>query len=417
MGILEIYGTKSSNLKGKRILIGVTGSIAAIEVPHLIREIIRHSGEPIVVLSPEATRFVAIDALTWCMDKPPITEISGLSEHIKWTVDPNSKIDLCMICPASANTISKLANGIADTSVTLVSLAAIGAKIPVLIVPAAHTVLLENPVTERNVLFLKELGAYFSPVSEDEKKFKFPPLEQLMTLIFQILLPKKFLTGKRFLISGGATREYFDNVRFLSNPSTGFTALQICKALVAEGAEIMFILGEGNNIKDEYNAFKTMIVRSTSDMYNLIHEELSNGDYHGFISVAAVSDYKPEFSKGKIASEQQDLFIRIVPTIKIIDKVRTQYPNLYILAFKAEVGVSESELITRGRKLLNSKNLNIVCANWVGEPEKGFIAKTNEVFILRKGKEEVIHLKTRKDQIAHNLVKLIIEDFQLGGGV
>ena len=115
MGISEIYGTKGKALEGKRIQVCVTGSIAAIKVPELVREIIRYSGEPVVILSPEATRFVAIDALTWCIDEPPYTEISGLSEHIRWVADPDYLVDLCLICPASANTISKLANGIADT--------------------------------------------------------------------------------------------------------------------------------------------------------------------------------------------------------------------------------------------------------------------------------------------------------------
>ena len=106
MGITEIYGNKGSQLRYKRILIGVTGSIAAIEVPHLVREILRYEGDPVVVLSEEATRLVATDALTWCMDKEPITKISGISEHVKRVSHPEYKIDLCMICPATANTIS-----------------------------------------------------------------------------------------------------------------------------------------------------------------------------------------------------------------------------------------------------------------------------------------------------------------------
>ena len=109
MGISEIFGTKGTDLKHKRILIGVTGSIAAIEVPHLIREILRYEGDPTVVLSEEASRLVAKDALTWCMDKEPITQISGISEHVKWVSHPDYKIDLFIICPAIANSISKLA--------------------------------------------------------------------------------------------------------------------------------------------------------------------------------------------------------------------------------------------------------------------------------------------------------------------
>ncbi|UCE14655.1 MAG: DNA/pantothenate metabolism flavoprotein, partial [Candidatus Heimdallarchaeota archaeon] len=198
MGIAEIYGSKGTQLQGKRILIGVTGSIAAIEVPHLVREILRYSGDPIVVLSQEARRLVASDALTWCMDKEPFTQISGVSEHIKWVADPANKIDLCLICPATANTIAKLANGIADSPVTLASLAAFGAKIPILIVPAAHSVLLENPITKRNINYLKTQNVAFFSSIEAESKFKFPPLALLMQEIFNILTPKELLKETKF---------------------------------------------------------------------------------------------------------------------------------------------------------------------------------------------------------------------------
>ena len=199
MGISEIFGSKGLQLEGKRIMIGVTGSIAAIEVPHLIREIIRYSGEPVVVMSQEATRFVAIDSLTWCMDKPPHTEISGISEHIKWSTHPEYKIDVFLICPASANTIAKLAYGIADGPVTLAALAAFGAGIPILIVPAAHTVLLDNPIMENNILKLQNLGVHFQERSESENKYKFPPLSVLMDQIFRLTNVEKPLKGKRIL--------------------------------------------------------------------------------------------------------------------------------------------------------------------------------------------------------------------------
>ena len=138
MSIAEIYGTKGKILEGKRILIGVSGSIAAIEVPHLVREILRYSGKPIVVLSEEAQRLVAVDALTWSAGDPPYTKISGYSEHILWSVDPEKRVDLYLLCPATANTIAKLANGIADGPVSLTALACIGAGIPCFIHPREY---------------------------------------------------------------------------------------------------------------------------------------------------------------------------------------------------------------------------------------------------------------------------------------
>ena len=187
----EIYGTKGTLLRGKRVLIGVTGSIAAIEVPHLIREILRYSGEPIVVLSEEARRFVTLDALTWSTGKIPFSEISGLSEHIRWSVDPDHKVDLFILCPATVNSISKLAVGIADGPVTLSALACIGAKIPLIIVPAAHRVLLDNPITEKNIDILTKLGVKFISSEEVENKYKFPSLEKLMEAVFDSINPSQ----------------------------------------------------------------------------------------------------------------------------------------------------------------------------------------------------------------------------------
>ena len=411
MGITEIYGTKGSQLRHKRILICVTGSIAAIEVPHLVREILRYEGEPIVVLSEEATRFVAIDALTWCMDKEPYTQISGISEHVKWVSHPEYKIDLCMICPATANTISKLANGIADGPVTLAALAAFGANIPLLIVPAAHTVLLDNPITERNISYLETQNVTFLSADEVENKRKFPHLTQLMQSIFGLIVPLSESKEKRFLITGGATREYLDDVRFLSNPSTGLSALHVARALQRNGAEVLLILGEGHTLNLESVPFPVQTVQTTQEMYDVVHSELTNSKFHGFVSVAAVSDYRPQYQSGKMPSKQIDVTINLVPTTKIVGNIRKKFPDLLIVAYKAEVGVSEEELIKRGREFLDKHQLEVVCANWVGEQGRGFVSTTNDVYVLRpKGPE--IHLKGSKSIIGEKIAKIILEELE-----
>lgn len=410
MGIAEIFGSKGNQLRNKRILLGVTGSIAAIEVPHVVREILRYEGDPIVVLSEEATRLIATDALTWCMDKEPMTHISGMSEHVKWVSHPDYKIDLCMICPATANTISKLANGIADGPVPLVALAAFGAKIPLLIVPAAHTVLLNNPILERNISYLKNQNVNFLDIAEIENKYKFPPLNQLMENIFKLVNPSKKLNKKRFLITGGATREYLDDVRFLSNPSTGLSAFQVAQALINHGAEILLILGEGHTLDVDRISFPVKIVRSTKDMYDEIQKELSNSDYHGLIAVAAVSDYRPHYQMGKIPSKQTDLKLELVPTVKILEKIRESFPNLYLVAYKAEVGITEDELLKRGREFQEKHRLDMVCANWVGEPKKGFASETNDIFVIRS-RIPLIHLKGSKKMIGERIAEIIADEF------
>ncbi|MFW9778846.1 MAG: bifunctional phosphopantothenoylcysteine decarboxylase/phosphopantothenate--cysteine ligase CoaBC [Candidatus Heimdallarchaeota archaeon] len=406
MGISEIFGTSGEELKGKRILIGVTGSIAAIEVPHLVREILRHSGDPIVVLSEAASRFVAKDALTWCMDKEPYTQISGVSEHIQWTSNPQSKVDLFIICPATANTINKMAHGIADGPVTLTALAIIGAKIPLIIVPAAHSVLLDNPITEENARFLRKKGIIVYSTPEDEDKHKFPPLKELMDLIIETTTLKAELESKRYLVTGGATREYIDDVRFISNPSTGKTAFFIAEALKRRGAGVLLVLGEGNTISKDTSLIPSRVVRSAKDMYETVTSELSTGRYDAFISVAAVSDYQPTRTNGKIPSNKRDLSLELIPTVKILGAVRDQYPDLFIVGFKAEVGVSREELLDRATTSLRKNRLNLICANWVGEPNRGFASPTNDLFVIGPEKDPIF-LRGSKRELGEKLVDLI----------
>ncbi|MHA1207167.1 MAG: bifunctional phosphopantothenoylcysteine decarboxylase/phosphopantothenate--cysteine ligase CoaBC [Candidatus Hodarchaeales archaeon] len=405
----EIYGTKGDFLKGKRILIGVTGSIAAIEVPHLVREILRFSGEPIVVLSKESQRFVTLDALTWSSGKVPFSEISGLSEHIKWSVNPDYKVDLFILCPASANSISKIAGGIADGPVTLSALACIGAEIPVIIVPAAHKVLLDNPITEKNVNYLEQLGIKFTSSEEVENKYKFPSLNKLMEAIFDSINLLQPLKGKKVLLTGGATREYIDDVRYLSNPSSGLSSFYVANALQQLGAEVFLILGEGNTIDKTSISYPFTIVQSTDDMYHQVVKQLSTSSYDSLISVAAIADYTPDYQAGKIPSGQNDLSVKLKPTVKIIKSIRNKYPSLYIVTYKAEVGISKEELIQKGQHFLEQNMVEMVCANWVGEENKGFMSDTNELFVIQENKE-VISLNGSKLNIGKKLALMIAEN-------
>ncbi|MHA2033294.1 MAG: bifunctional phosphopantothenoylcysteine decarboxylase/phosphopantothenate--cysteine ligase CoaBC, partial [Candidatus Kariarchaeaceae archaeon] len=396
-------------LRGKRVLIGVTGSIAAIEVPHLIREILRYSGEPIVVLSDEAKRFVTLDALTWSTGKVPFPEISGLSEHIRWSVDPDHKVDLFILCPATANSISKLAVGIADGPVTLSALACIGAKIPLIIVPAAHKVLLDNPITEKNIDILTKLGVKFTSSEEVEDKYKFPSLEKLMEAIFDSINSSQPLKGKKILLTGGATREYIDDIRYLSNPSTGLSSHYVADALQHLGADVLLIFGEGNTLDKASISYPFTVVKSTDDMYQQVIKELSTDSYDSLVSVAAVSDYAPHHQAGKIPSGQTELSIKLKPTIKIVKSIREKYPSLYIVTYKAEVGISKADLIQKGTIFLEQNKVEMVCANWVGEVDKGFMSQTNEIFIIQD-KKEIIPLKGSKQRIGTDLALIIADN-------
>jgi phosphopantothenoylcysteine decarboxylase/phosphopantothenate--cysteine ligase len=406
----EIYGTKGNILEGKRILIGVTGSIAAIEIPHLVREILRHSGEPIVVLSEEALRFVTTDAITWSMGSTPYTKISGFSEHIMWSVNPDHRVDLYLLCPATANTISKLANGVADGPVTLSALACIGANIPCLIVPAAHSVLLDNPITQKSMQYLNQVNVQFLSSEEEENKHKFPSLSRLMDKIFDLTGFNRSLEGKKFIITGGATREYLDDVRFISNASSGLSALYVSQSLKNLGASVSLVLGEGNTLSLNNIDIPVTLVRSASDMYKEVRNQFLDNSCDGLVAVAAVADYQPEFQSGKIPSRQEQLTMNLKPTIKIVDSIKKEFPSIYTVTYKAEVGLTEDALVERGIQFLEANNVDVVCANWVGESDKGFVTKTNEIFVIRKN-HDPLHLTGSKKAIGEKIAAVISEEF------
>jgi phosphopantothenoylcysteine decarboxylase/phosphopantothenate--cysteine ligase len=187
--------------------------------------------------------------------------------------------------------------------------------------------------------------------------------------------------------------------------------LYLVRGLQKLGAEVSFILGEGNTIESKLIPSAVTVVRSTSDMFEKIKEQLTNGSVQGLISVAAISDYQPVSTEGKISSRQEGLSMDLKPTIKIVRTIRSEFPSLYIGTYKAEVGISVDELISKATRFLHENQVNFVCANWVGKSDKGFATKTNEIFVIRD-QHEVIELKGSKESIGSDLANIIAEEFE-----
>ena len=210
------------------------------------------------------------------------------------------------------------------------------------------------------------------------------------------------------LLTGGATREYIDDVRYVSNPSTGLSSHYVTNALRDLGAETFLILGEGNTLDKTSLNYPFSVVRSTEDMYNKVKKELSTGSYDSFVSIAAVADYTPSYRGGKIPSGKDDLSLKLQPTVKIVKFVRKEYPSLQIVTYKAEVGLSKDELIQKGQSYLEQNKVEMVCANWVGEADKGFMAASNEIFIIQEN-ETPISLSGSKQEIGKEIALIITE--------
>ena len=214
---LNIIGEESKALEGKRIVLGVTGSVAAYRSIDLARKLMRHGAHVRVVLTRDAADLVSPKLFHWATGIEPVVDIGGDIEHVVFA----REYDGMVIAPATANTIAKLAHGIADTSVTLVALSMHGKGKPILIVPVMHLNMYQSTITRENIERLHKLGYHIlEPVVEGDKA-KIPGVEDIALKTEAMILRGEDLRGLRVLVTAGPTREHLDPVRFLSNPSSG----------------------------------------------------------------------------------------------------------------------------------------------------------------------------------------------------
>ena len=231
-----IRGVKSKKLEGKTIVLGVTGSIAAVETIKLARELIRHGAKVVPVMSRNACSIIHPNALEFATGEKPVVELSGKAEHVLYC-GVGGKADLLLIAPCTANTISKIALGIDDTAVTTFATTAIGSKMPIVIVPAMHYSMYENKFVMENVEKCRKNGIIFVEPKIEEGKAKIAENEEIVEMVIRTLGKKDF-EGKKVLVVGGGTSEFIDDVRIITNLSSGKMALALSKAAYERGADV-----------------------------------------------------------------------------------------------------------------------------------------------------------------------------------
>jgi phosphopantothenoylcysteine decarboxylase/phosphopantothenate--cysteine ligase len=245
----DIKGSESSRLEGITICLCVTGSVSIMDSPHIARKLIRNGAEVITVMSKEAMNLIQPSLFHWSTGNPVITEITGEIEHVSLAGEREGKkglADLILICPATANTIGKIASGISDTPVTAISMVALGSKItPLIIVPSMHLSMFQNPFVQRNIRTLEKMDVKFLNPRIEESKAKIATVDDVSSYVLNYFTKKKDLKGKNFLITAGPSREWIDNIRFLSNPSSGKTGMAFAKEIVERGGKVTIIYGPG----------------------------------------------------------------------------------------------------------------------------------------------------------------------------
>ena len=411
----DIAESKGTILRGKTICMCLTGSVAVISSPIIARELMRLGAEVICVMSKAATELINPALMEWATGNKVITKLTGAVEHVYLAGDrPRSvgKADLILICPATANTISKIASGIDDTPVTTVASTAFGSSLPIVIVPAMHESMYRHPILEKNEQQLRECGVDILGPRISEGKAKIARIDDIVDRVLDLLITKKDLEGKKILITAGPTREAIDSVRFVSNKSSGRMGIELAKEASARGADVLLIAGECMVKLPDY--INTKHVVSADDFIKAVKDEISFNNYDIFISAAAVSDYKPtEYIEGKISSDNvEELHINMKLTPKIINVARKKDYNLFIVAFKAETNVSKSELIERAYKRLIKSEVDLIVANDIGREDIGFNSKYNEIFIIDK-KKHITHVeRNTKRFIASKILDIVLEVFK-----
>ena len=379
----KLIGMKSSLLKGKRIILGITGSVAAIKAPDIARELMRHGAEVFTVMSEMAKKIIHPYTMEWATGNPVVTELTGKIEHVSLVGEEEHISDVYLIAPATANTISKIANGIDDTPVTSVATVALGLKIPIVVVPAMHDAMYNNPFVKESIEKLKRLGIYFVDPLIEEGKAKIAPLEEIVLEVMRAACDKKDLINCNVLVTGGPTREFLDPIRFISNPSSGKMGLAIAESAYIRGANVYLVMGPNNlYIPRQINCVS---VTSAQEMFDTVFKILNRSKADIFISAAAVADYTPEKREtAKIRSDKEKLQVILKKTQKIVKEVKRKYSDILVVGFKAESNMTDEALIRIAKEKINEYNIDAVVANDISRQASGFGKDYNEVIVVTK---------------------------------
>jgi len=368
-----IHATKSRKLLGKKIVLAIPGSIAAVECIKLARELIRHGAEVHAVMSENATKIVHPYAMEFATGNPVVTEITGFIEHVELAGDHENKADLILVCPATANTIGKIACGIDDTPVTTVVTTAF-AHTHIMIAPAMHSTMYEHPIVMENIEKLKKLGVEFIGPRFEEGKAKVASIEEIVYRVIKKLHPKT-LEGKRVLVTAGATREYIDPIRYITNASSGKMGVAIAEEADFRGAEVTLIRTKGSVPSFVENQIE---VETVEEMLEAIESELTAKKYDVVVLAAAVSDFRVKEKADVKIKSGRELTLELEPTPKIIDRIKKLQPDVFLVGFKAETGLSEDELIEAARKQIERAGSDLVVANTI----EAFGSEENEVLLV-----------------------------------
>ena len=386
-------------IKGKKIVLGITGSIAAYKAAVLARALIKKGAEVQIVITPAGKEFITPLTLSTITSKPVISEFFARRDGTWHShVDLGLWADLMLIAPATAATIGKMANGVADNMLITTYLSM---KAPVFVAPAMDLDMFAHPSTQKNLDILRSYGNHIIEPSEGELashlvgKGRMEEPEKIVEILEDFFAKGQDLKGRKVMITAGPTYEKIDPVRFIGNYSSGKMGYALAENCAERGAEVTLISGPVN-ISTVNPNIRRINVESAEEMYNTAMSEFTSAD--AAILCAAVADFTPEtVADHKIKREKDDLVIRLKPTHDIaaaLGKLKTD--KQLMVGFALET----NDELDNAKGKLERKNLDFIVLNSLNDKGAGFRHDTNKITIVDREKMTEYPLKSKKEVAA-----------------
>lgn len=400
-------------LTGKKILIGITGSIAAYKIPLLVRLLKKEGAEVQVVMTDAAKDFVTPLTLSTLSGLPVLSK--GFDpETGKWNshVELGLWADLFVIAPASANSIAKMAAGIADNYLLTVCLSA---KCPIMFAPAMDLDMYKHPATQENIRTLISRGYRFIAPSSGELasglcgEGRMEEPQEIFNRIKEYFQKKQRFAKKKVLVTAGPTYEAIDPVRFIGNHSSGLMGIEVARAFADQGADVTLVLGP-SSIRPERANIQVVPVTSAKEMFDATTAAFKNSDIA--VLSAAVADFRPEMTadqKIKKDPNTDEMILKLVKTediLKTLGQRKTDKQMLVGFALETENGIENA------KKKLHSKNIDMIVLNIMNEAGVGFKTKTNKISIITKD-DKVLNFELKpKNEVANDILNVVYQSIE-----
>lgn len=398
----------SQDLQGKKVLLAITGSIAAYKSAILCRTLIKAGADVKVIMTPAATKFISALTMATLSKHDVHTEVIS-NESWNNHVELGLWADVMLVAPCTATTLAKMANGIADNMVVACYLSA---KCPVWVAPAMDLDMWLHGSTKRNLDLLRSYGNHIIPVGHGELASglvgdgRMAEPEDISEALGNLFQKKSDLADRKVIITAGPTQEDLDPVRFISNRSSGKMGIAIAEECADRGAEVILVLGPTSQ-RSHHNGVKTEHVRSAQDMYEAMKAHHGSADV--CIFAAAVADYRPaNISDKKIKKKSDDMAIELERTVDIAATLGKAKTDLQIhIGFALET----NDEMKHAEGKLTRKNFDMIVLNSLRDKGAGFQGDTNKVTILKHKAEPIQYPLKSKRLVAVDIVNHMVDLF------